>query len=91
MGFQGLLLDEGLEADMTLKGPDTGMDQHVPPQVCRQRELARTYITLEALRSLRINRKKQRLVRMMYNRCQSESTHHSPHVNNHFFLAWVML
>lgn len=31
VGFQGLLLDEGLEADMALKGPDTGMDQHVPP------------------------------------------------------------
>lgn len=63
VSFQSLLLDEGLETDMTLKGPDTGVDQHVPPQVCRQCELTSTYITLEALCSLRINRKKQRLVR----------------------------
>lgn len=62
VSFQSLLLDEGLEADVTLKGPDTSMDQHVPPQVCRQCELTSTYITLEALRSLRIKRKQQRLV-----------------------------
>lgn len=31
--FQGLLLDEGLEADVALEGPHAGVDQHVSLQV----------------------------------------------------------
>lgn len=71
VSFQSLLLNEGLEADVTLKGPDTGVDQHVPPQVCRQRELTSTNITLEALCTLRIKKQQQRWVTsqgMTYNR-----------------------
>lgn len=34
-----LLLDKALEADMTLEGPDTVVDQHVPLQVSGECEL----------------------------------------------------
>lgn len=37
--LQGLLLDEGLEADVALEGPDAGVDQHVSLQVGGQGEL----------------------------------------------------
>lgn len=33
--FKGLLLDKGLEADVALEGPHTGVDQHVSLQVGR--------------------------------------------------------
>lgn len=52
MCFKGLLLDKGLEADMALEGPHTGMDQHVSLQVGRQGELSGTDITLEFLHTL---------------------------------------
>lgn len=37
--LEGLLLDEALEADVTLEGPDAVVDQHVPLQVGGQGEL----------------------------------------------------
>lgn len=33
VGFEGLFLDEGLKADVTLERSHTGVDQHVPLQV----------------------------------------------------------
>lgn len=53
VGFEGLFLDKGLEADMTLEGPHAGMDQHVPLQVGRQSELSGTHVTLEFFHTLR--------------------------------------
>lgn len=53
VGFEGLFLDKGLEADMALEGPHTGMDQHVSLQVGRQSELSGTNITLEFFHTLR--------------------------------------
>lgn len=52
MCFQGLLLDEGLEADVALEGPYAGMDQHVSLQVGRQGELSGTNVTLEFFHTL---------------------------------------
>lgn len=37
--LERLLLDEALEADVTLEGPDAVVDQHVPLQVGGEREL----------------------------------------------------
>lgn len=39
MCLERLLLDEALEADVTLEGPDAVVDQHVPLQVGRECEL----------------------------------------------------
>lgn len=50
--FKRLLLDEGLEADVALEGPHTGMDQHVSLQVGRQGELSGTDVTLEFFHTL---------------------------------------
>lgn len=47
-----LLLDEALEADVTLEGPDAVVDQHVPLQVGGECELAGTHVTLVAFHSL---------------------------------------
>lgn len=44
--LEGLLLDEALEAHVTLERSDTVVDEHVPLQVGRQRELARAHVTL---------------------------------------------
>lgn len=52
MGLEGLLLHEGLEADVALVGPDAGVDQHVPLHVCLQRELPAADLTLELLHAL---------------------------------------
>lgn len=35
MGLERLFLDEALEADVALEGPDTVVDEHVPLQVGR--------------------------------------------------------
>lgn len=50
--FQGLLLDEGLEADVALEGPHTGVDQHVPLEIGRQGELSGAHVTLELFHTL---------------------------------------
>lgn len=50
--FEGLLLDEGLEADVALEGPHTGVDQHVSLQVGRQSELSGADVTLEFFHTL---------------------------------------
>lgn len=50
--FEGLLLDEGLEADVALEGPHAGMDQHVSLQVGRQGELSGADVTLEFFHAL---------------------------------------
>ena len=52
MCFERLFLDEGLEADVALEGPDTGMDQHVPLEVGRECELSGTHVTLELFHTL---------------------------------------
>lgn len=52
MGLEGLLLHKGLEADVALVGPDTGVDQHVAFHVGLQGELPATYLTLELLHTL---------------------------------------
>lgn len=52
MCFQGLLLDEGLEADVALEGPYAGVDQHVSLQVGRQGELSGANVTLEFFHTL---------------------------------------
>jgi len=52
VGFQGLLLDEGLEADVALEGPDAGVDQHVPLEIGRQGELSGAHLTLEFFHTL---------------------------------------
>lgn len=51
--FEGLLLNKGLEADVALEGPHTGMDQHVSLQVGRKGELSGTDVTLEFFHTLR--------------------------------------
>lgn len=50
--FEGLLLDEGLEADVALEGPHTGVDQHVSLQVGGQSELSGADVTLEFFHTL---------------------------------------
>ena len=52
VGFEGLLLDEGLEADVALEGPHAGVDQHVPLQVGREGELSGTHLALEFFHTL---------------------------------------
>lgn len=52
MRFEGLLLDEGLEADMALEGPHAGVDQHVSLQVGRQSELSGADVALEFFHAL---------------------------------------
>ena len=52
MRFKGLLLDKGLEADVALEGPHTGVNQHVSLQVGRQGELSGTDVTLEFFHTL---------------------------------------
>lgn len=59
VGLESLFLDEALEADVTLEGPDAVVDEHVPLQVGRQGELPGTHVTLVALHPLqRPNRRK---------------------------------
>lgn len=52
MCFEGLLLDEGLEADVALEGPHAGVDQHVSLQVGGQSELSGADVTLEFFHAL---------------------------------------
>ena len=52
MGLEGLLLHEGLETDVTLVGPDAGVDQHVPLHVSLQGELPAAHLALELLHAL---------------------------------------
>lgn len=52
MRFEGLLLDEGLEADVALEGPHAGVDQHVSLQVGGQSELSGADVTLEFFHAL---------------------------------------
>lgn len=52
VGLEGLLLHEGLEADVALVGPDAGVDQHVSLHVCLQGELPAAHLTLELLHAL---------------------------------------
>ena len=52
VGLEGLLLDEGLEADVTLEWPYAGVDQHVPLQVGRKGELSGTHLALEFFHTL---------------------------------------
>ena len=53
VGFEGLLLDEALEADVALEGSDAVVDQHVALQVGGQRELTGAHVTLVSLHPLR--------------------------------------
>lgn len=48
MRLEGLLLDEALETHVTLERPNAVVDEHVPLQVGRQRELARAHVALVA-------------------------------------------
>lgn len=52
VGLEGLLLHEGLEADVALVGPNAGVDQHVPLHVGLQGELPATHLALELLHAL---------------------------------------
>lgn len=52
VGLEGLLLHEGLEADVALVGPDAGVDQHVPLHVGLQGELPAAHLALELLHAL---------------------------------------
>lgn len=52
VSLERLLLDEGLEADVALEGPHTGVDQHVSLQVGRQGELSGADVTLEFFHAL---------------------------------------
>lgn len=52
VGLEGLLLHEGLKADVALIGPDAGVDQHVALHVRLQRELPATHLALELLHAL---------------------------------------
>lgn len=52
MCLERLLLDEALEADVTLERPDAVVDQHVPLQVGGESELPGTHITLVAFHPL---------------------------------------
>lgn len=52
VGLEGLLLHEGLEADVALVWPDAGVDQHVALHVGLQRELPAADLTLELLHTL---------------------------------------
>lgn len=51
--LEGLLLDEALEADVTLEGSDAVVDEHVSLQVGRQGELPGAHVTLVAFHPLR--------------------------------------
>lgn len=53
VGLEGLLLHEGLEADVALVWPDAGVDQHVPLHVGLQGELPAAHLALELLHALR--------------------------------------
>lgn len=52
MGLERLLLHKGLEANVALVGPDTGVDQHVPLHVGLERELPPAHLALELLHAL---------------------------------------
>lgn len=67
VGLEGLLLDEGLEAHVALEGPDAAVDQHVPLQVGRQRELTSAHVALEALTTLEGERERKRNVQRLFN------------------------
>ena len=62
MGLEGLFLDEAFEADVTLEGSHTVVDEHMPLQVGRQGELSGTYITLVAFHSLPSQKRRKGLV-----------------------------
>lgn len=65
MGLEGLFLDEALEADVTLEGPDAVVDEHVPLQVGRQGELSGTHVTLVAFHPLQgANRRKGLIIQI---------------------------
>ena len=65
VGLESLFLDEALEADVTLEGPDAVVDEHVPLQVGRQGELPRAHVTLVALHPLqRPNRRKGLIIQI---------------------------
>lgn len=51
--LEGLLLDEALEADVTLEGSDAVVDEHVSLQVGRQGELPGAHVALMAFHPLR--------------------------------------
>lgn len=57
--LERLLLDEALEADVTLEGPDAVVDQHVSLQVGRERELPRTHVALVAFHPLEKEERKE--------------------------------
>lgn len=59
MSFEGLLLDEALEADVTLEGSDAVVDEHVPLQVGGQGELPGTHFTLVAFHPLQKANRRQ--------------------------------
>ena len=52
VSLEGLLLYEGLEADVALEGPHAGVDEHVALQVGREGELPRTHLTLKLFHAL---------------------------------------
>lgn len=52
MRFEGLFLDESLEADVALEGPHAGVDQHVSLQVGGQSELPGADVALEFFHAL---------------------------------------
>lgn len=60
--FQGLLLHEGLEADMALEGPHAGVDQHVPLQVGGQGELPGADVAFEFFHTLKKKKSKSKEV-----------------------------
>lgn len=63
MGLEGLFLDEALEANVTLEGPDAVVDEHMPLQVGRQGELSGTHVTLVAFHPLQsAKRRRQRSI-----------------------------
>lgn len=64
VGLQGLLLDEGLEADVALEGPDAGVDQHVSLQVGRQGELSGADVAFEFFHTLMGGKKTGLLIKL---------------------------
>lgn len=67
MGLESLFLDEALEADVTLEGPDAVVDEHMPLQVGRQGEFPGTHFTLVAFHPLPSrNKRKGLIIQILY-------------------------
>lgn len=62
MGLERLFLDEAFEAHVALEGSDAVVDEHVPLQVCRERELSGAHVALVAFHPLQSPNRRDGLV-----------------------------